>query len=105
MAHPAATKPDCLSFENFPKKPEPELDTQTSKTYRNQSSTQQPELPELAAPNSQSRISNLKPVTNPNPLPNQKQPNPKHTQRTKPNQRQPQTTRIIHITQPDKQPE
>jgi hypothetical protein len=58
-----------------PKKPEP--DTQTSKTYRNQSSHQQPELPELVAPDSQSRISNLEPVAKPNQSPNPKQPNPK----------------------------
>lgn len=34
-----------------PEKPELEPETQTSNPYRNQSSTQQTELPELAAPN------------------------------------------------------
>jgi hypothetical protein len=37
------------------KKPELEPETQTSNPYRNQSSTQQTELPELAAPNFQPR--------------------------------------------------
>jgi hypothetical protein len=40
----------------YTQKTEPEPDTQTSKTYRNQSSPQQPELPELA-------VKNFKPQT------------------------------------------
>jgi hypothetical protein len=65
-----------MPFSPEKPEPEPELDTQTSKTYRNQSSHQQPELPELGDPNLQFRISNIEPIAKPNPSPNQKRFNP-----------------------------
>jgi hypothetical protein len=49
-----------------PKKPEPEPGATTSKTYRNQSSHQQPELPKLAVQNFKPRTRRkTKPVAKP----------------------------------------
>jgi hypothetical protein len=89
-----------------PKKPEPGLDTQTSKTYRNQSSHQQPELPELVATNFKPRTrlqarSVAKPKTT-KPGAKRNSNNPKHSDPTRPDQTK---NNPDHTTHPDQQPE